>query len=162
MLAECDLSALWREVTGMHREELEQKGISLTADIDRAQTKAHVDANQIRQVFLNLFRNAVDATATGGSITIGLLLEDRNIIFSISDTGTGIPEHRLAKVFDLFYTTKSKGTGLGLAICRKIVEDHGGQIVLASREQDVREGPRGTTVTVKIPFRVGVQVPPAL
>ena len=66
VLASCDLSALWRDVTGMHREELVQKGISLTAEIDRAQTRAHVDANQIRQVFLNLFRNAVDATAPGG------------------------------------------------------------------------------------------------
>jgi nitrogen fixation/metabolism regulation signal transduction histidine kinase len=162
MLAECDLTALWREVTEMHRAELDQKDITLAAELDRAQTKAHVDGHQIRQVFLNLFRNAVDATTPGGSIAIRLLLEDRNIIFSISDSGEGIPEHQLAKVFDLFYTTKSKGTGMGLAICRKIVEDHGGQISLASRVQDGPDRSRGTTVTVKIPYRVAVQVPPAL
>ena len=159
-LAECDLSALWRDVIGMHREELNRKGITISAEL--AQTTAHVDAHQIRQLFLNLFRNAVDATAPGGSIVIRLLLEDRNVIFTIGDTGIGIPERQLAKVFDLFYTTKTKGTGLGLAICKKIVEDHGGVISLASRVEDGPQGPRGTTVTMKIPYRVAVQVPPSL
>ncbi len=159
-LAVCDLSALWNDVINMHREELGQKGITLHADL--AQRKAYVDANQMRQVFLNLFRNAVDATPKGGAISIRLLLEDRNIIFSISDTGPGIPGDQLSKVFDLFYTTKAKGTGLGLAICKKIVEDHGGVIALTSPAGHDQEGQQGTTVTIRIPYRVAFQVPPTL
>ncbi len=149
----CDLMGLWEEVIGMHRDEIEKKGIRLSGDLDIGHTLAYLDVNQIRQVFLNLLRNAVDATPAGGEITIRLLLEDRYIIFKVADTGTGIPAENLDKVFDLFFTTKPKGTGLGLAICRKIVEDHGGGIAIESRTRDWLEERKGTTVTVKLPYR---------
>ena len=106
-----------------------------------------LDSNQIRQVFLNLLRNAIDATRPGGEIDIRLLLEDRYVVVKISDSGIGIRPQHLDMIFDLFFTTKPKGTGLGLAICRKIVQDHGGDIAVKSEEG------KGTVVTVKLPYR---------
>jgi PAS domain S-box-containing protein len=149
----CDLMQLWEEVIGMHRDEIEKKGIRIRCDLDIGHTRAYLDANQIRQVFLNLLRNAVDATPSGGDISIRLLLDDRHFIFRVTDTGVGVPAKNIDKIFDLFFTTKPRGTGLGLGICKKIVEDHGGEIFLESREWDWLEERRGTTVTVKLPYR---------
>jgi signal transduction histidine kinase len=146
-LEHCSLAAIWQEVIGMHRGELERRGIRLVSDPLVGQVMAYLDANQIRQVFLNLLRNSIDATRPGGQITIRMLLEDRYIIFRIADTGVGIPQGNLDKIFDLFFTTKPKGTGLGLAICKKIVQDHGGNIAVASEEG------KGAAVTVKLPYR---------
>lgn len=153
-LARCDLIALWEEVIDMHREELAQKRIAITGDLKNAHTLAFLDPNQIRQVFLNLLRNAIDATPAGEEIVIRLLLEDRHITFKVSDTGAGIPAENKGRVFDLFFTTKPKGSGLGLAICKKIVEDHGGTIYLENREPGERTG---TMVTVKLPYRGTLQ-----
>jgi signal transduction histidine kinase len=146
-LDRCDLRRLWQEVFKLHKREIEKKAITITGDFNLRPPVAYLDARQIRQVFLNLLRNSLEATAPGGEINIKLLLEDRYIIFKIADNGGGIPAKIMDRVFDLFFTTKPKGTGLGLAICRKIVHDHGGEIAIESTEG------KGTTVTVKLPYR---------
>jgi signal transduction histidine kinase len=143
----CDLRRLWQEVFELHKREIEKKNITITGDFNLRSPLVYLDAHQIRQVFLNLLRNSMEATAQGGEINIKLLLEDRYIIFKIADTGAGIPANIMGRVFDLFFTTKAKGTGLGLAICRKIVHDHGGEIAIESTER------KGTTVTVRLPYR---------
>jgi PAS domain S-box-containing protein len=143
----CDLLQLWKEVIVLHRDELEQKGLVVSGELDHSHRKAYLDANQIRQVFLNLLRNSIDATPAGGTISIKVLLDDRFNVFRINDTGVGIPSADKDKIFDLFFTTKPKGTGLGLGICRKIVQDHGGDIIVESIEG------KGTTVTVRLPYR---------
>lgn len=152
-LSYCDLTSLWKDVIGFHGAELAEKKISVHNDFTDRPLTAFLDANQIRQVFLNLVRNAIDATTAEGRIRIRLLFEDSYIIFRISDTGAGIPAENLDRVFDVFFTTKPKGTGLGLAICKKIVEDHGGEISIESRQGDRLQENRGTTVTVKLPYR---------
>ena len=149
----CDLADLWEEVIALHRGEIESKGITIGRDFKVGRAKAYLDVNQIRQVFLNLLRNAIEAMPSGGEVAIRLLFEDRYLIFKISDTGTGVPAAHIGKVFDLFFTTKPRGTGLGLGICKKIVEDHGGTISLESREWDWIDGRKGTTVTVKLPYQ---------
>ncbi len=146
-LDRCDLRLLWQEVFELHKREIEKKSITITGDYNLRSPIVYLDARQIRQVFLNLLRNSLEATAPGGEINIKLLLEDRYIIFKIADTGAGIPAAIMGRVFDLFFTTKPKGTGLGLAICRKIVHDHGGEIAIESEER------KGTTVTVRLPYR---------
>jgi signal transduction histidine kinase/HAMP domain-containing protein len=158
-LSRCDLTSLWKEVIGFHRAELSEKKISVHNDFADMPLMAFLDANQIRQVFLNLIRNAIDATAADGQISIRLLLEDSHIIFKITDKGAGIPAESIDRVFDVFFTTKPKGTGLGLAICKKIVEDHGGAISIESRQWDWLEENRGTTVTVKLPYRGIIEAP---
>jgi PAS domain S-box-containing protein len=142
-----DLRVLWEEVLDLHREELRQRDIKVTGDYAVRHPVAYFDPYQIRQVFLNLLRNAMEATPDGGSISITMLLADNFLMFRVTDTGSGIPKENLEHVFDLFYTTKPKGTGLGLAICRKIMRDHGGDIVIESTVGS------GTTVTITLPYR---------
>jgi signal transduction histidine kinase len=155
-LVRCDVIALFKEVLGMYRNEFQQRDLRLSEDLPAGQLPAFLDVNQVRQMFLNLLRNSMDATPPGGEIRIRTLLEDRYIVFQIIDTGIGIPAKNKDRIFDLFFTTKPKGTGLGLGICRKIVQDHGGEIVVASRESDET---RGTTVTVKLPYRGAAEKP---
>jgi len=139
-----DLSLLWEEVLGLHQEELRQRGLKVSRDYTPQNQVVHCDKNQIRQVFLNLLMNAMEATPDGGTIRSTMLLADGVLLFRIADSGPGIPKESLEHVFDLFFTTKPKGTGLGLAICRKIMQDHGGDISIESAEG------QGTTVTLQL------------
>ncbi len=142
-----DLRVLWEDVLDLHRDELRQRGIKVTGDYAVRHPIAYFDPYQIRQVFLNLLRNAMEAIPDGGSVTITMLLSDNFLMFRVMDTGTGIPKENLEHVFDLFYTTKPKGTGLGLAICRKIMRDHGGDITIDSTVGI------GTTVSITLLYR---------
>jgi len=142
----CDMQQLWEDVISMHHGEIEKRGVTVTGDYAVRHPVMRLDVHQIRQVFLNLLRNSLDAIPDGGRITLRLLLDDCCLLFKITDTGAGIHAGNIGKVFDLFFTTKPKGTGLGLAICKKIVQDHGGDISIESEEG------RGTTVTVKLPY----------
>jgi signal transduction histidine kinase len=96
----------------------------------------YVDPKQMQQVFLNLILNAFQAMPGGGAITLVTekMLKDGNCIvrISIADTGEGIPEQVLGKLFTPFFTTKAQGTGLGLAICHKIVGQHNGSLNVES------------------------------
>lgn len=87
------------------------------------------DKNQLKQVFLNLFLNAIQAMPTGGTLTFkSSLSQDQLLIVTVSDTGCGIPEEQLLHIFEPFYTTKEFGTGLGLSIVKEIIVAHGGDI----------------------------------
>lgn len=141
---ETDLRVLWEEILDLHRDELLRKGITVSGDYAVRHPVANFDPYQIRQVFLNLLRNAIEATPDGGTIRSTMLLADGVLLFRIADSGPGIPKESLEHVFDLFFTTKPKGTGLGLAICRKIMQDHGGEISIESTEG------QGTTVTLQL------------
>jgi signal transduction histidine kinase/HAMP domain-containing protein len=106
------------------------------------------DPNQLKQVFLNIINNAIDAVSNdGGEIAIKTAVEDSTATIEISDNGKGIPDQVLARMFEPFFTTKKdKGTGLGLPITRKIIESHNGQIHIQSEEGE------GTKVTVSLPL----------
>jgi two-component system, NtrC family, sensor histidine kinase AtoS len=92
------------------------------------------DSAQLQQVFLNILLNAIDAMETDGKIAIITRMEgDKNICIEMTDTGKGIPEETLQKIFSPFFTTKKKGTGLGLAICKRLIEQHGGTILARSQ-----------------------------
>jgi len=103
--------------------------------------------SQINQVFLNLIKNAADAIEGEGTITLSTRHEDGEVLVSIADTGSGIPEDVLAKIRDPFFTTKEvgQGTGLGLSIVDKIITAHMGELVIES------EPGRGSVFTVKLP-----------
>jgi two-component system sensor histidine kinase AtoS len=93
-----------------------------------------VDSAQMQQVFLNILFNAIDAIKAEGTITISTRMaqEDR-LWLKISDTGNGMADASLEKIFTPFYTTKTKGTGLGLSICKSLIEQHGGRIEVESQ-----------------------------
>jgi PAS domain S-box-containing protein len=105
------------------------------------------DPKQIRQVLINLFRNAVEAMPRGGEITVATRVNGPNVEVSVTDSGEGMAPDVAANIFQPYFTTKEKGTGLGLAICDFIVkEQHGGCI-------DVQSAPgQGSTFTIQLPL----------
>ena len=108
------------------------------------------DIQKLNQVFINILVNAVQAIEKQGTIKIKTYSENNSVIVQISDTGKGIPQKDINKIFDAFYTTKepSKGTGLGLAISYKIIKEHNGVIEVKS------EVGKGTTFTIKLPINI--------
>jgi len=106
---------------------------------------ATVDGKQLERVFLNLTKNAVQAMPNGGKLTIATNETKDHIEIEFTDTGAGISEENMSKLFEPLFTTKAKGIGMGLAICKKIVEEHGGTIEVKSKVG------QGTTFTIKLP-----------
>jgi signal transduction histidine kinase len=103
------------------------------------------DPEQLKQVFVNLISNAVQAMPDGGTLTIDTGQQDGFVFVRFTDTGPGIPDDVLGKIFDPFVSTRDAGTGLGLTIVHRIVDEHDGHIEVAS-EQGV-----GTAFTVWLP-----------
>jgi signal transduction histidine kinase len=106
------------------------RSIALVRDFDSHLPEIMADPMQLRQVFMNLILNAVDAMKDGGNLGIKTRFDDANLSVRVelSDTGRGIDSAVMGKLFQPFFTTKSKGTGLGLAISKRLIEDHGGKI----------------------------------
>lgn len=129
------------------KSDLKKKGIGVVQDFAEELPQILAVPDQLKQVFLNLLGNAADACPTGGMITITTRREGERIAVGIADTGVGIHPEELERIFQPFYTTKSavKGTGLGLSISRGIVEDHQGEILVAS------EPGKGSIFTVFLP-----------
>lgn len=103
------------------------------------------DEHQLQEIFMNLLTNAKDAMPESGTITIITLRKDNFIKIDFQDTGRGMPQETLKKIFQPFFTTKEKGTGLGLAVCYGIIKAHNGEITIES------EVGKGTTVTILLP-----------
>jgi two-component system sensor histidine kinase PilS (NtrC family) len=139
-------------VEAVRAGEAREKGVAVE---DLAARDLHVegDAEQLRQVFWNLVRNAVQATPPGGSVTVDIHPQNRHrqnyVAVTVSDTGVGIPPDIVGKIFNPFFTSKAEGTGLGLSISQRIVHYHRGFI-------EVRSSPgTGTVFTVFLPERRG-------
>lgn len=125
--------------------DAESLRIAISTDFAQGNDLVLVDEDKMNQVFLNLMLNAIQAMPDGGELRIRTELEKNSVLCIIEDSGEGIAEENLSRVFDPYFTTKSDGTGLGLALSAKIVEEHGGSIALESRLN------RGTRVTVRLP-----------
>ncbi len=124
------------------------RGVAL--DLDAAGSHdAMVDPDQLRQAIDNLVGNAIDATPEGGRVTLTVRSGSREHVVEVRDSGHGIPAEHLAKIFDLYFTTKAQGTGVGLAVAHQIVTAHGGTIEVES------EAGAGTRMTVRLPRDAG-------
>jgi len=106
-----------------------------------------VDTDKFRRVLVNLVMNADESMMDGGTLTVGAKIVDDSLNIAVADTGKGIPENDLPRIFDMFFSTKEKGIGLGLPFCKRVVEAHGGSIE-ASSEVGV-----GTTFSIIIPVK---------
>jgi signal transduction histidine kinase len=131
--------------------EVHPEGIEVVTHLDDALPRIKANFNEIKQVCLNVLKNAIEAMKKGGKLEIHTSSnpheKPRNVLIKITDTGAGIDEENLPYLFDPFFSTKSRGTGLGLALCKKIVvENHRGQIDVESKKN------MGTTVTITLPF----------
>ncbi|WP_158289316.1 PAS domain S-box protein [Paenibacillus flagellatus] len=103
------------------------------------------DENQIKQVFINIIKNAIEAMPDGGDVTVGVDRIGERVMIRVTDQGRGIPESQLARIGQPFYTTKENGTGLGLMVTNKIVENHNGAMRIESQVGV------GTTFTIELP-----------
>ena len=110
------------------RPELSAAGVEVKLDIEAELPWVALDEAQIRQVLINLIKNARDAMATGGVITVRLLQDAGGVAMRVIDSGEGMTPEQRERIFDLFYTTKSHGTGLGLPLSQQIIVAHGGVI----------------------------------
>jgi len=115
--------------------------------------KIRVDSDKMRRVFINLVQNAIEAMPQEGILTITSKQSDGNVEIDVSDTGSGMSEKVTENLWKPLKTTKAKGLGLGLAICKRIVDAHGGSILVKSKAGE------GTTVTIRLPIKpVAVEV----
>jgi signal transduction histidine kinase len=107
--------------------------VSLSRAGEGGPATAVADSFQLKHAVLNLVLNALQATPAGGAVAIDVRGREGRLEVVVRDTGEGIPEEALPRVFDVFFTTREGGTGLGLPIARRIAEAHGGTLVLRSR-----------------------------
>ncbi|MBS3758846.1 MAG: PAS domain S-box protein [Desulfobacterales bacterium] len=143
-----DINRILDELIMLHEKQLQEHDIRVHFELAEDLEMVHASPNQLRQVFLNLISNARDAMPEGGTLTIATCQQDSQIRIDIADTGTGIKEENLGKIFDSFFTTKDsvKGVGLGLSVCYGFIKDHGGDI----RVKSTPEG--GTTFSITLPL----------
>jgi PAS domain S-box-containing protein len=121
--------------------------VNLVTDVSPELPLVMVDAGQIQQVFVNVILNALEAMPEGGRLEIRGSSKDDFVTVECTDTGSGIPEAVVGKIFEPLFTTKAKGIGLGLAMSKNIMERHGGDIGVQSKEG------KGTTFTLSLPTR---------
>ena len=143
------LNLLLEETLILVEKKMRQAKVEVVREFDAQLPKVRARADQLRQVFLNLLLNAQQAMEKGGRITVRTALYEQalqpTVCVQISDTGRGIPEADLARVFEPFFSTRAKGTGLGLWVTQDIVRHHGGRIEATSEEG------KGTTFSVFLP-----------
>jgi signal transduction histidine kinase len=139
-----DVNELLNRTIGLLRAQL-PASIEIVLHYDHDAPCVRADIQQTQQVFWNLLLNAAQAMDGRGVLTLTSALEDESVRITISDTGKGIPEETVHRIFKPFFTTKHKGTGLGLSICKRIMDQHGGSIVISSVEG------KGSTVTLTFP-----------
>jgi len=133
-----DMPALVKETMELIDSSIEQKQIQTSLAFGPTLPTLEADRDQIKQILLNAFHNAIDALSPGGTLHVEVKEEPRGgmkgLVTNIQDNGKGIPPDDLMKIFDPFFTSgKERGTGLGLAICRNIIEAHGGNIHATSQ-----------------------------
>ncbi len=147
--SEADVNQVLQEVMALLRYEAQKRSITVVEEMDFHIPAVTADGNRLKQVFINLIMNALQAMEEGGIITLRTSAPDgMSVAIQIVDTGSGIPDAVLARIFDPFFSTKEpgEGTGLGLFITKNIVEILGGKITVAS------EVGKGTTFTVRFPL----------
>lgn len=144
------LNSVLDEILLLHEKQLKENDINISITFAEGMAQVVASKNQLRQVFLNMVANARDAMPEGGTLSVVTGSDSEKVFVKISDTGTGIREEHLAKIFDSFFTTKGevKGVGLGLSVCYGFIKDHGGDI-----EVDSQVG-EGTTFTISLPVHV--------
>lgn len=126
------LNDVVREAIDLLRPEIENRGLDVKENLASRLPASPIDSGQIQQALVNLMKNAMHAMTKGGTLTLQTGEGGDGAWVSVSDTGGGIPQEQLNRIFEPFYTTKKKGTGLGLMIVQRIVREHGGRIELES------------------------------
>jgi len=134
-----------REIAEFMKPEAEGAGVMVEVSIEENLPLVLIDKRYMKQAILNLVKNALAAMPGGGKLELSVSRVEDEIRISVEDSGTGIPEEQLPKIFEPYFTTKENGTGLGLTIVFKIVKEHRGEISVQSRPG------QGSTFTISLP-----------
>ncbi len=142
-----DVNELLESIVLFIDKQMRESNIDIETRFAEEIPKVMGSTNQLRQVLLNIIRNAKEAMPEGGILSLETMSEDSRVIIHIKDTGIGIPKEIRDKIFEAFFTTKQevKGVGLGLSVCYGIIKDHGGEIRVESEEG------RGSTFSIILP-----------
>ncbi len=143
----CNINDVVSESLVLTKKQAAFDDVAVVQDLAKDIPAINIDKDQMQQVLINLILNAMQATDSGGKISVStnFIPEDEVVEIVISDTGKGIPSENIEKIFDPFFTTRESGTGLGLAIAHGIVDRHGGNIVVISDQG------KGTTFLIQLP-----------
>jgi len=146
----CDLRTLVEEAVALVRGRARQQGINIETHLPASAVMIEADRDQLVSVLVNLFLNALDATPSGGRVTVTLEQAGGDgVSLSVADTGSGISEAVAARLFTPFTSSKPTGTGLGLSIARRVVQEHGGQLSAGNRPEG------GACFTIRLPAPTG-------
>lgn len=145
-LKPASLNEVVLETLELLQPELDNRGLHVKTRLARQLPISSLDATQIQQVLVNLVKNAIQAMTKGGTLTLQTGAGAEGVWVSVADTGGGIPQDEVNRIFEPFYTTKKKGSGLGLMIVQRIVRAHQGRIELESQVG------RGTTFRIWLPL----------
>jgi len=145
-LRTADINALIRELAEFTAYELEEANVTTVLELDENIPLLEFDLQLMKQALLNLIQNAEAAMEGGGTLTIKTKRKDNEAVISVIDTGMGISEQNMEKIFEPYFTTKEKGSGLGLTLVFKIIREHRGDITAASVEGE------GTSFTITLPI----------
>ncbi|MBQ7666461.1 MAG: PAS domain-containing protein [Kiritimatiellae bacterium] len=132
-MAPCDVAKVLEKTLGTMRADIQEHEIDVEVSTGGALPKIRADSEQLQQAFFNVTRNAVQSMKRGGTLSIAVEADDRDVSVSFRDTGDGIDEDRFRRLFEPFETTRPDGHGIGLSIVQKIVRDHGGRIDVLSK-----------------------------
>jgi hypothetical protein len=127
-------------------EQMQAQGVTLQKHLLKLTPSILADADELGQIFSNLFSNALFEMKQGGTLSVTLTHDNKEALVTVADTGGGIPEDHLNEIFDPFFTTKERGTGFGLSVVLRIVKTYAGRIDVKSEEG------RGTTFQIWLPL----------
>lgn len=130
----CSLHDILNEILPLLWADANMRGLTIELDLAQEMPELLLNEKEIKQLILNLARNAMEATDYNGVLKLSTSVEEYFVELHVIDYGCGIPQEQIDRLFEPFFTTKSKGTGLGLPLCLSIVERHGGQIRVESEE----------------------------
>ncbi|MEM9227063.1 MAG: ATP-binding protein [Verrucomicrobiota bacterium] len=144
-MREIDLLDVLEEVINLQAHELQDLDIAVEVELEHDLPAIMGDPEQLKQVFFNLVKNAMEAMDTGGQLRISARVDEDFVTLFFADTGVGISQQELSRVFQPYYTSKADGHGLGVMVVQRIVRDHGGQIGIDSQPG------KGTVISLRFP-----------
>ena len=156
-----NLEQLLEQTVNLVATTARKKNIDISSDFKASEKTLKADPSQLKQVFLNIVMNAIQAMQDGGNLHIsvdikkstGTISDSKDSFYIVfSDSGEGISAENLEHIFDPFFTTKNEGTGLGLSISYGIIQQHYGDIEIESREQQENSKEHGTRVSIMLPI----------